>query len=217
MARRSFTVIGLGAFGRTVALELRRFGNHVTGIDAKEGPVNDLADALSQAVIADARSDDALREAGVADADVAVIGMASDLESSVMAAINCRLLGVPTVWAKATSRTHHRILSKLGVDRIIHPEEEVGRHLAQVLHNPLVRDYLSLGNGYTVVNFTVPDALRGRGVGALHLERRQLRCLGVMRGTEYVGSDVEPCTLEADDRLLLLGRRQDLRDFAAAL
>ena len=217
MAARSFVVVGLGTFGRAVALELRRFGNHVTGIDVDESVVSDLADELSQAMIVDARSDDALREAGAGDADVAIVAMATDLEASVMAAINLRMLGVETIWAKATSRTHHRILSKLGVDRIIHPEEEQGRHLAQVLHNPLVRDYVSLGNGYTVVNFTVPQALEGRDVAGLKLGKRDLRCVGVMRGSEFVGSDEMPCTLAADDRLLLLGKRQDLRDFAASL
>ena len=215
---RSYAVIGLGTFGRAVALELARFGNHVVGIDLSEAAANEVADDLSETLILDARSEDALRDAGVGECDVAVIANASDLESSVMAAINLRMIGVGTIWAKATTRTHHRILSKLGVDRIVHPEEEVGRHLAQVLHNPLVRDYVNLGNGFSVVNFTVPKSLMGRSLDQLKLtDKHGVRCVGVMRGTEFVGADHIPCTLEADDRLLLLGRRADLRAFAGRL
>lgn len=221
MARKSarpFGVIGLGNFGSTVATELQRFGNHVIGIDVNEGRVSHHADKLSQALIVDARDDAALREAGLAECGIALVAMGSDLEASILAAINLKLVGVPAVWAKATTKTHHRILSKLGVDRIIHPEVEVGQHIAQVLHNPLIRDYVSLGNGYHVVNFRIPEGVEGKSLGALkHRSDFNLRCIGVMRGTEYLGDDGSDCTLERDDLLLLLGARKDLREFAGSL
>lgn len=217
-ASRTFGVIGLGNFGSTVAKELQRFGNHVIGVDISEARVMTLADTLSQAMIVDARDDAALREAGFGDCDVAVVAMGDDLEASILAAINLKLVGVPIVWAKATTKTHHRILSKLGVDRIIHPEVEVGQHIAQVLHNPLVRDYVSLGNGYHVVNFRIPESLEGKSLKDLpHGDKFNLRSIGVMRGTEYVGQDATGCQLERDDLLLLLGQRKDLRNFAASL
>ncbi|WP_439523352.1 potassium channel family protein [Marivita sp.] len=215
---RTFGVVGLGNFGSTVAKELQRFGNHVIGIDISDARVMNLADTLSQTMIVDARDDAALREAGFGDCDVAVVAMGDDLEASILAAINLKLVGVPVVWAKATTKTHHRILSKLGVDRIIHPEVEVGQHIAQVLHNPLVRDYVSLGNGYHVVNFRIPESLEGKSLEDLpHGEKFNLRCIGVMRGTEFVGQDATGCQLERDDLLLLLGQRKDLRNFAASL
>ena len=214
---RTYLVIGLGTFGRAVALELQRFGNHVVGIDLKETAVADMAEELSEAVIADARDEEALRAAGAEDADVAVIATASDLESSVMAAINLRMLGVPTIWAKATTRTHHRILAKLGVDRIVHPEEEQARHLAQMLHNPFVRDYVAVGNGSSIFNVTVPAGLKGRALGDLPMRRHDLRVLGVIRGTEFLGAEGAACTLAEEDRLLILGKRADLRAFASKL
>lgn len=215
---RTFGVIGLGNFGSTVANELQRFGNHVIGIDVDEARVALHADKLSQAMILDARDDAALREAGLADCAIGLVAMGADLEASILAAINLKLIGVPVVWAKATTKTHHRILSKLGVDRIIHPEVEVGQHIAQVLHNPLVRDYVSLGNGYHVVNFRIPASLEGKALSDLkHKAGFNLRCIGVMRGTEFVGQDGSGCQLERDDLLLLLGQRKDLRNFAASL
>ncbi|MFZ5962765.1 potassium channel family protein [Thalassococcus sp. BH17M4-6] len=215
---RVFGVIGLGNFGGTVATELQRFGNNVIGIDIDDQRVANHVETLSQAMIADARDEAALREAGLAECDIGVVAMGSDLEASILSAMNLKLLGVPVIWAKAKTKTHHRILSRLGVDRVIHPEVEVGQHIAQVLHNPLVRDYVSLGNGYHVVNFRIPESLEGKKLADLpHNESYKLRCIGVMRGTEFVGNDGSGCTLERDDLLLLLGRRHDLRSFAASL
>ena len=215
---RSYAVVGLGTFGSTVASELTRFGNHVIGIDTDERRVNALADTLSQGLIVDARDESALRDAGLGDCDVAVIAMASDLEVSILATVNVARIGVPTVWAKAMSRTHHRILSKLGVDRVIHPEEEVGRSVAQMLHNPLVRDYASLGNNRFAVSFIVPPSIEGRKVSELRkLVDFDLRVLGVMRGTEWLGDDDCPSPLMAEDTLLLMGTRANLRRFADTL
>ncbi len=217
-AKDTFAVVGLGNFGGTVASELIRFGNYVIGMDLDERAVNAQADTLSQALIVDARDETALREAGVADCDVALVAIGDDLEASILGAINLKTIGVPVVWAKATTKTHHRILSKLKVDRIIHPEVEVGQHIAQVLHNPLVRDYVSLGNGFNVVNFRIPESLEGKRLSEIpYDEKYDLRCVGAMRGTEWLGCDGDDCTLQKDDLLLLLGQRSNLRSFAASL
>ncbi len=221
MAQRnngSFAVIGLGTFGSTVATDLARFGNHVLGIDIEEKNVAGVADKLAEAIIADGRDEDALREAGVGDYETAVVAIGEDLESNVLCTMNVKVLGVKTVWVKATSRTHYRILLKLGADRVIQPEQQIGQHIAQMLHNPLVRDYVSLGNGYHVVNFQIPEALDGTPIGELRLQEGfDVRCLGLMRGTDYVACDTDTETLHTDDRLLLLGQRQNLRDFGDSL
>lgn len=214
----SFAVIGLGTFGATVASELARYGNHVLGIDIDERNVSKLADQLAEAIIADGRDEDALREAGVGRYDVAVIAIGEDLEANILCTMNAKVLGVKTVWAKALSRTHHRILVKMGVDRVIQPEQEVGQHIAQMLHNPLVRDYLSLGNGYHVVDFRVPEQLTDDRLADLKLsEKFDIRCLGLMRGGDLLGPEAQDLKLAADDKLLLLGRRKDLRRFGDSL
>ncbi|MHA6346036.1 potassium channel family protein [Roseivivax sp. CAU 1761] len=215
---RTFGIVGLGTFGSTVARELTRFGNSVIGIDIDRDKVHDHAEELTEAMIVDARDDKAMKEAGLGDCDVALVAMGSDLEASILASINLKLVGVETVWAKARTRTHHRILSRLGVDRIIHPEVEVGQHTAQKLHNPLIRDYISLGNGYYVVNFRVPESLEGKSLDALaHRRDFDLRCIGVMRGSEFVGQDGQDCVFQQGDLLLLLGERVELRRFAETL
>ena len=215
---RSFAVVGLGTFGTTVASELARFGNHVLGIDSVERNVSRVADMLAEAVIADGRDEQALREAGVGNYDVAVVAIGEELEANILCTMNVKLLGVPTVWVKAMSRTHHRILTKLGADRVIQPEQEIGRHIAQMLHNPLVRDYVSLGNGFHVVDFRVPESLDGKRVDAMGLaDDLELRALGLMRGSEFVSCESGSAELKTDDKLLLLGRRENLRRFADGL
>lgn len=215
---RSFVVIGLGTFGGTVAVELARFGNHVLGIDADEKIASRFADQLTEVVIADGRDEDALREAGVGSYDVAVVAIGEDLESNVLCTMNVKMLGAPTVWAKATSRTHHRILAKLDIDRVIQAEHDIGLHVAQMLHNPLVRDYVSLGNGFHIVDFQVPEKLEGGDVQALGLrEGFELRCLGLMRGSEFLECGPGGLLLQTGDKLLLLGQRHNLRSFADSL
>ena len=166
-------------------------------------------------MIADARDEDALREAGVGSYGTVVIGIGEDLEASMVATMNCRLLGVKRIWVKAKTKTHHRIQVKLGADRVILPEQEIGRHAAQVLRNPQVRDYVSLGNGFHVVEYVAPEAFDGRRLGELKLDRQpELRALGLMRGSEFISCASPDTVLKAEDKLLLLGRRDDFRRFA---
>lgn len=213
---RSFVVIGLGAFGGVVASELARFDNRVLGIDRDHRRVAMLAEQLSNVVILDATDEGALREAGVDRYDVGIVSIGNDLEASIIATMNLRLVGVETVWAKAESRTHHRILSKIGADRVLLPGLEMGRHAAQMLNNPAVQDYVALGNGYSVVNLLIPERLKGRKLSDLAIDKG-IVTLGMMRGTEYVDLSQRDPILMTNDRLLLLGRRVELTQFGDRL
>jgi len=211
----TFAVIGLGTFGTTVARELAEAGNHVLGIDLKDAPVAALADELRETAIADARDEQALREAGVGQCETVLVAIGNDLEANIVSVVNARVIGVKHVWAKAISRTHHRILSRLGVDRVVHPERQMGQRVAQMLHNPLVRDYVSLGNGFYAISVVVPETMAGQSIAELRLaEDFDLRCLDVMRGSKRLTDQDDDPTLELDDRMLVLGKRSDLRTFS---
>ncbi len=215
---RTFAVIGLGTFGKTVASDLTRFGNHVLGIDIADGPVAELADLLRETVIADARDDKALKEAGAGQCETALVAIGDDLEANIVSVMNLKMIGVETIWAKAMSRTHHRILSRLDIDHVIHPEQEMGQRVAQMLHNSQVRDYASLGNGFYGVVFVVPEELDGKALSTLDLEDGfSLKCLEIMRGGESVSLAGKDPELKADDRMIVLGRRKALRDFSFSL
>jgi trk system potassium uptake protein len=215
---RSFAVIGLGAFGSAVATELARFGNRVIGVDVDERRVAQMASVLSSAIIVDTTDEMALKEVGIDQYDVALIAIGRDIQASILTTMNLKMAGISTIWVKASNKTHHRILSKLGADRVILPEQEMGRHIAQMLNNPVLQDYVSLGNGFSVVNIVIPLRLKGRdmasfGIGTLY----DLRLLGLMRGTEFRAGDTKDLVLEEDDKLILLGKRPELRRFGDAL
>lgn len=213
---RTFVVVGLGSFGGVVASELARFGNRVLGIDKDRKRVTALAEQLSNVIILDATDEAALREAGAGQYDVGLISIGNDLESSIIATMNLRLIGVETVWAKALNRTHHRILSKIGADRVILPELEMGRHTAQMLNNPAVQDYVGLGNGYSVVNVLIPERLKGQKLSDLPFTDG-MTTLGMMRGTECFDLRDNDPVLMVNDRLLLLGKRTVLTQFGDEL
>lgn len=215
----TFAVIGLGAFGTAVATELARFGNQVIGVDRDDRRVSALAGTLPATVILDTTDENALREAGIDSYDAALVAIGDDIQSSILTTMNLKMLGINPLWVKAANRTHHRILSKLGADRVILPEQEMGRHIAQMLNNPVVQDYVSLNNGFSVVHIVVPDRLDGVvldevGIGTRH----DVRLLGLMRGTEFrdpggAGAQV----LAAGDKLIILGKRPELRRFGDTL
>lgn len=210
----TFAVIGLGAFGSEVAKELTRIGNQVIGIDIDEKRVASLASILPKTVIIDTTDDGALREAGIDRYDAALVAIGDDIEASILTTMNLKLLGISPLWVKASSRTHHRILSKLGADRVILPEQEMGRHIAQMLNNPLVADYVSLGNGFSVVNIAVPERLDDTPLADLGIEDKfDLKLLGVMRGTEFHRHDASGLRLVKGDKLIVLGKRDELRRF----
>ena len=215
---RSFAVIGLGAFGSAVATELARFGNQVIGVDSDERRVAQMAATLSSAVILDTTDEMALKEAGIDQYDIALIAIGRDIQASILTTMNLKMLGIGTIWVKASNKTHHRILSKLGADRVILPEQEMGRHIAQMLNNPVVQDYVSLGNGFSVVNIVIPERLTGRDLSSLGIGTGyDLRLLGVMRGTEFRSAHTANLVLEEDDQLILLGKRPELRRFGDAI
>lgn len=206
-------VLGLGAFGSAVAKDLASFGHHVVGIDIDEETVNLLADDIPHAMIADARNEDALRDAGVDQCDVVVIAIGDNLEANIVSAMNARLLGVKQVWAKSASRTHQRILKKIGVDHLANPDVEIAHRVAQKIHNPHVTDYMAISGGITAVSILTPAALDGKSLSSLdEIADGTVTCVAVYRDGDLLTRDAEESVAE-DDILLLVGRRGDLQAF----
>ena len=212
--KRSFAVIGLGTFGSALARTLRGYGDHVLGIDVDEGLVAREADALSRAVIADAREARAMEEAGLGSYDVAVVAMATDIEANLMAVMNAQNLGVPTVWAKAATDTHAAILERVGVGRVLRPETSYGELLAQILHNPRVRGSVRLTGDLHVAQIETPERLCGKPLSKLRLgAKHDLRCVGVVRGAVMLPADPNEEVCEGDG-LLVVGTRPAMRAFS---
>ena len=210
-----FAVIGLGRFGRSVCLELMRLGHEVIGVDINARYVNQIADHITHAVIADATQEAALQELNLASCEAAIVAIGEHLEASLLCTLHLKTLGVTDIRVKAVTTEHHRILSHLGVSDIVHPEEDMGVRVAQALNYPMVHDYITLGHNQYVVEVVVPAKIAGRtladvipaSVNLLLLKQRdQLR--------SSPGGNIP---LNTNDRLILVGDLNTLNEFAKAL
>jgi trk system potassium uptake protein TrkA len=211
------TVIGLGAFGSTVALELSRLGHEVLGIDSNADRINAIAGRIAQTVIADARDERVLRDLGVHESDVVVVAIGEDIEANILTTLVVKTMSKPKVWSKALNHNHHRILEKLGTDHIIHPEHEMGLRVARMLIYPEVLDYMSLGDDQFISEVRASERLSGKTVEALHLDEHGVQCLLV----KHAGLAMAPVPLqhrfELGDQIVLLGTLGRLRKISKYL
>jgi trk system potassium uptake protein TrkA len=215
--KRTFTVIGLGAFGSTVARELARLGNDVLGIDLDPEHVNAIADDITQAVVADARNEDTLRDLGVHDSDAVVVAIGEDLEANILVTLTVKNMPKPEVWAKALNHNHHRILHKLGADHIVHPEHEMGLRLAHAMMYPEVLDYISLGHDLFTVEVRASEKLVGQSIATLGLEGRGVQMLMVKHQREILTPPSNDYVFRVGDQLVMVGTLDNLRNLSPYL
>lgn len=208
--RHTYSVIGLGIFGSTIALELSRLGNEVIGIDLNPNLVSNIADRITQAVIADARDEKVLRDLGVHECDGVVVAI-GDIEANILTTLIVKAMPKPKVWAKAHNPNHHRILEKLGTDHIVHPEHDMGLRLARGMIYPEVMDYISLGHDQFTVEVRASERLAGQNMDALHLPENDLQCLLVKHLNEVMVPPPPRYEFKLNDKILLFGTLDNLR------
>ena len=131
---KSFLVIGLGRFGRAVACELGSLGHEVLALDNSEENVQHIADSVTQAICGDAQDEAVLRSLGVGNFDCCVVAIGTDIEASILITVMLKELGAKQVVCKALSALHARVLERVGADRVIQPEREIGQRLAPGRH-----------------------------------------------------------------------------------
>lgn len=162
MSRQQFVIIGLGLFGETIARELTRLGHEVVGIDTNERVVDRLADTITHAVVADGSDERAIEELNLSRFDAAIVAIGErNMEANLLATLHLKSIGIKEVWVKALTTDHHKILAKIGATRILHPEYEMGMHVAQALNYPMVNHYIPLGNDEYIVEVTASAKLSG--------------------------------------------------------
>jgi trk system potassium uptake protein TrkA len=204
---RSVLVIGLGRFGTATALELMRLGHEVLAVDVDEARVNDVAPEVTHALQLDASDDDALRAAGAGDFDHAIVAISGNTEASIFATMALKTLGVSNVLAKAATSLHAAILSRVGADRVIFAEGEMGRRTAHLFAIPGVVDYLDVAPRFGIAKVQPPEALVGRSLAELDLGTRlNLTPIALRRGEKVTVNPHREDRLEPGDELILIGR-----------
>lgn len=158
---KTFLVVGLGRFGTAVATELCALGNEVLAMDIREARVQAIAAQVTHAVTADARDPEVLRALAVRNFECAVVAVASDVGTSALIALNLKEIGVSRVVCKAQSHTHRRVLEKIGADRVVFPEHEMGSKLARSLSFSNILNFIELSEDDSIVEIPAPSAWVG--------------------------------------------------------
>lgn len=212
-------VIGLGRFGSHVARTLHRSGDEVLAIDSDPEQVERIRDDCARAIVLDGRDKERLEALGVADFDVAVVSLGELIDVSALIALHLKELGVPKIVTKAGSEDHGKLLSLIGVEQVVYPEQEAAERLARRLHDPNLMDFIPLGDAYSIEEIATPDDFVGKTLAELRLRNRfGVQVLGIRDAlTDRLELNPGPqVRLKPSDALLILGRNDELRRLVEA-
>lgn len=162
--REPVLVIGLGRFGGAVAASLAAGGHEVLAVDQEPRRVQEWSGRLTRVVEVDTTSEDAMRQIGADEFAVAVVAIGTDMEASILTVGVLADLGVPTIWAKALTRAHGRILQRIGATRVVFPEHEMGEKVAHMVTGRMM-DYIEFDDGFTLVETVPPRDVVGHALG----------------------------------------------------
>lgn len=214
MKPKQFAVIGLGRFGSSLALELMDLGYEVLGIDRDEEVVEDMSDLLTHTVVADATDEEVLKSLGIRNFDCGIVAIGDEIQTSILAAIQLKEMGVGMVAAKAISVLHGRALERLGVDRVIFPERDMGIRVAHQLVTPNLLDYIELSKDYRIVEMTVTECMNGKTLSELNTRVRY--GISVLALNQKEGIIVAPTAMDvlrAGDIMVVIGSKENLDRF----
>lgn len=206
-----FAVIGLGSFGATVATQLVKLNHDVIGIDSNKKFVENIADQITHAVIADATDEHVLEELNIQNCDAVVVAIGEDIEASILCVLNLKNLGISKIYVKAKSKAHTMILTHLGVSKIIHPEEDMGVRIAQSLSYPMVSRYMSLDDNHYIVKVIITDNLHGIRIHSLMSHAPEVKLLLFKRAETIFYTLESNLMLQTGDILVVEGQLEPLK------
>lgn len=208
---KSFVVIGLGRFGTAIASELSALGHEVLAVDVDEERVQQVADHVTHAVTGDGRNIEVLRALGVRNFDCVVVAMGSDVGNSALITLNLKELGVKEVICKAQSHVHSRVLEKIGADRVVFPEYEMGAKLAQGLSSSNVLNFIELSEDYGILELSAPQSWQGKSLRELDVRNRHhVNVIAIRKNGELNVAPSPDLPLESGDQVVALGRYEDI-------
>ncbi len=207
MKKKTYAVLGLGIFGSTVAKTLSEYNCDVIALDNDISCVDRVSEIVTQAVLADFTDIEQLRAIGVGDCDVAIVAAGARLEESIMAIMNLRELGVPYILAKAKNKTYREILLKIGADKVVRPEKEMGERVAKQLLSRNVVDMIDIDDNYSIVEMHPPTKWVGKSLKDLELRSNYgINVLGIRKaqGARLSISPQADYVIEETDQLLVI-------------
>lgn len=209
--KKQFLVLGLGRFGRSLAVQLSQLGHEVLAVDVDEGPVNDIAPHVTQAVQTDVTDEEALQALSPGSFDAAIVAMGTNTRASILVTVLCKEAGVPLVMAKAEDDLHAKVLRKVGADRVIFPERDMAQRIARSLDAPNILDLMELSGDYRIAEVYAPEKWCGRTLMDVNVRRNYgLTVIGIRRESGFVASPAAEEQLCSGDILIVLGRQHEI-------
>ena len=203
---KTYMVIGMGRFGSAVAENLYNMGHEVVILDENEEAVTHMADHATHAAIGDAREPDVLKAAGAAECDTAVVAMGEDLAANVLITMNLKDLGVRNVVCKARNEQFRRVLERVGADRVVIPEREMGARLAQNLVSGSFLDYIELSERYAIAEVLAPKSWAGKTLLQLNVRQQyDVSVLAIKNGSEIIMSPGGSAVIPAGSSVMVMG------------
>ncbi|QCX32938.1 TrkA family potassium uptake protein [Caloramator sp. E03] len=212
MLSKQFVVIGLGRFGSSVATTLYSLGNEVLAIDTDEEIVQSISNSVTHAVQADATDEATLRSLGIRNFDVAVVTIGSDIQSSIMITLLCKELGVKYVIAKAHNEMHAKVLYKIGADRVVFPERDMGVRVAHNLCSSNILDYIELSPDYSIMELEAIHEWEGKSLRELNMRSKYgINVMAIKRNNDINISPNADDKIYHGDVLVVIGGTEDLK------
>ena len=213
--RKHFVVLGLGSFGTALARRMSENGCRVTGVDRDRTRVEALKGGLYEAAIGDVTQRATVEQLSLADVDAVFVSLGEDLAPSLLAALYAKESGARRIIVKGLTEDHGKLLRSLGVERVVFPEIEIARSLADQMTWPNVLDYVPIDPEYSVVEITVPDSLAGTTLFESDLRRRyNIWVIGIkdaLTGKFQMFPDPE-FRFTQDQLLVVVGKQDGLKN-----
>ncbi len=210
----SVVVLGLGRFGSAIATELVRTGTEVLGVDNDDAIVQAHADLLTHVVKADSTNIDALRQIAVPEFDRAVVGIGINIEASLLTASLLVEFGIKTIWAKAISDPHAKILEQLGVHHVVAPERDMGTRVAHLVRGAML-DFIEFEDDFAMVKTRAPTFTYGLRLSEARIRAEHgVTVIAIHKGESGWTYATADTLLEKDDRIIVSGPTRKTERFA---
>lgn len=219
MAKKQYAVIGMGRFGSSVAHALGEMGYDVLAIDSNEQRTQEVVEMVTHAVTTDSTDEEALRALGIRNFDVVVVAIGEDIQASILTTLILKDMGVPVLIVKARNELHGKVLQKIGADKVVYPERDMGLRIAHHLISPNILDYIELSKDYSIFEMRASEAMLGKNLKELNIRVRYgCNVMGIRSGQEMNISPNPDERLMAGDVLIIVGHNDHLnkleQDFA---
>ncbi|MFW6238132.1 MAG: potassium channel family protein [Halanaerobiales bacterium] len=208
---KQFVVVGLGRFGVSLARSLSDNGHNVLAIDTDAERVQNIANSVTHAVEADATDEKALKTLGVRNFDVAVVSIGNNIHANILSTLILKELGVPYVIVKAQDNLHGKVLTKVGADRVVYPERDMGVRIAHNLISSNVLDYIEFAPDYSIVEIAASANMIGKTLAELEFRNRyDVNIMAIKRGQNINISPGASDKILEGDILIVMGKNKNL-------